>query len=303
MVFVIGALELDDRALTLSRDGTRIAVQRRVLDLILYLIRNRDRVVTDEELFKTVWAGVTVTRASIAHSAMKARRALGDVGRAPTVLESVRGRGLRFIAPVVERASPPPPPLDQLQTPLAGQTHPGEEADSATFSLGSEAFFDLARSMDVVEFAQTVTFHVLVFPSRSLRAGGNPWAVDTTSVSFDGSEGPLDVPARLEIFELWVPPTDPPALVVGRTRSCQIVVRAASISKQHARFDLPTSTQPALTLTDLASHNGTRVNRVPLSARVPKVLAAGDLVQFGSVAGWIMDPTSLHGLIQRMDRR
>lgn len=302
MVFVIGALELDDRALTLSRDGVRVAVQRRVLDLILHLLRNRERVVTDEELFKTVWAGVTVTRASIAHSAMKARRALGDVGRAPTMIESVRGRGLRFIAPVIERASPTPA-LGQIQTPVAGQTHPGEDADSATFSLGSEAFFDLARSMDAVEFAQTVTFHVLVFPSRSLRAGGNPWAVDTTSVSFDGSEGSLDVPARLEIFELWVPPTDPPALVVGRTRACQIVVRATSISKQHARFDLPTPAHPSLTLTDLESHNGTRVNRVPLSARAPQILAAGDLVQFGSVAGWIMDATSLHALIQRMDRR
>lgn len=281
MIFRLGELELDDQALTLTRAGERILVQRRVFDLIVYLIRHRDRVVSDHELFENVWAGVAVTRASIAHSAMKARRALGDVGRAPTVIESVRGRGLRFVADVVEISG------GQQSAPTSGETELVRSFSSAT-----ESMFELAHQMDVREFEQTLSFPLVVFPSQA--SGGNPWAVETASTSADEAARPIDLPSRIEVFELWGVFDGPPILTLGRTRACNIVVRAPSISKLHARFHL----EPELALEDLGSHNGTRINGAPLSGR--QRVRPGDSLHFGRVVSWIMSAEALHTLIHRM---
>lgn len=295
MIFRLGETELDDQTLTLTRAGQRVLVQRRVFDLIHYLVRHRDRVVTDRELFENVWAGVAVTRASIAHAAMKARRALGDLGRAPTMIESVRGRGLRFIGEVVDVSGSSPSGASIQAGGAAAVTAPDAQTDLVrSFSTTTESMFELARQMDRPEFEQTLSFLLLVLPSQA--SGGNPWALETASASLDQAARPADVPARIEVFELWGLFDGPPVLTVGRTRACNIVVRAPSISKQHARFHL----EPELVLEDLGSHNGTRVNgELLVSSR--KAVRSGDIVHFGRVVSWIMSAAALHDLIHRMD--
>jgi predicted ATPase/DNA-binding winged helix-turn-helix (wHTH) protein len=100
MIFAFGDCELDEERLELRRLSERVAVQPRVLDVLLYVVRRRDRVVLKQELLEAVWANVTVTEASLSRAIFEARRAIGD--ELQQVLVTARGRGFRFTAPVVE---------------------------------------------------------------------------------------------------------------------------------------------------------------------------------------------------------
>lgn len=75
--------------------------------LLLALIDNDGRLVTKDVLLSTVWDGTIVTEASLTSAIRELRRALGDESRTPRLIESVYGRGYRFIAPVEPVRAPP----------------------------------------------------------------------------------------------------------------------------------------------------------------------------------------------------
>lgn len=92
--------ELDEARFELRRNGEVVAVQPKVLELLLYLARNRDRVVPKDELFDEVWAGTVVTEASLSHAVSLARKALGDTPKQELFVRTVRRKGLQFVAEV-----------------------------------------------------------------------------------------------------------------------------------------------------------------------------------------------------------
>jgi len=63
-MFRFGPFELDGDRFELRRSGTAVAVQRKVLEAILYLVRERDRLVSKEELRGNVWSGTAVSDAA-----------------------------------------------------------------------------------------------------------------------------------------------------------------------------------------------------------------------------------------------
>jgi DNA-binding winged helix-turn-helix (wHTH) protein/TolB-like protein len=79
-----------------------VAVEPKVFDLLVHLIRHRDRVLTREQLFEAVWDGREVSDATLSNHVAGARRALGDSGELQRTIQTVRGRGYQFVAPVVE---------------------------------------------------------------------------------------------------------------------------------------------------------------------------------------------------------
>ncbi|HEY8039594.1 MAG TPA: AAA family ATPase [Polyangiaceae bacterium] len=101
MVFSFGEYELDEERFELRGSGAKVPVQPKVLDVIFYLVRNRERVVLKRELLDAVWADVVVSEASVSRVIMEARKAIGD--ELQQVLVTVRGRGFRFAGEVVER--------------------------------------------------------------------------------------------------------------------------------------------------------------------------------------------------------
>ncbi len=106
-----GPFELDEQRWELRKNGRRVPIQRKALETILFLVRNRARVVTRGELRASLWPGTAVSDAAIAHAIMQARRALGpDRGR---WIQSVRGRGVRFVGTVEESAAPAEPPASR----------------------------------------------------------------------------------------------------------------------------------------------------------------------------------------------
>src|SRR6187397_126952 len=84
-----------------SRDAV-IPAEPKVFDLLVYLIRHRDRVLSREELFREVWDGREVSDATLSNHVKSARKVLGDSGELQSTIQTIRGRGYQFIAPVTE---------------------------------------------------------------------------------------------------------------------------------------------------------------------------------------------------------
>jgi DNA-binding winged helix-turn-helix (wHTH) protein/tetratricopeptide (TPR) repeat protein len=101
-VMRFGDCELDLARFELRRGGRRVRVQPKVLDLLVYLIRHRERVVPRDELLAAVWPGVVVSETALSQTVKEARRAVRDDGVRQGVIQTVRGRGYRFVAPVEE---------------------------------------------------------------------------------------------------------------------------------------------------------------------------------------------------------
>ena len=74
--------------------------------VLISLIEQDGRLLTKDALFETVWDGTIVTESSLTSAVKELRRALGDESRTPRYIESVYGRGYRFIAPIHEARQP-----------------------------------------------------------------------------------------------------------------------------------------------------------------------------------------------------
>ena len=94
--------ELDTDLLELRRSGCPVAVEPQVFDLLRYLIENRDRVVTKDELFEVIWRGRIVSDATLSSRIKAVRQSVGDTGKAQSVIQTLPRRGFRFVATVQE---------------------------------------------------------------------------------------------------------------------------------------------------------------------------------------------------------
>lgn len=97
------AFELDAQTRELLHNGKPIAVEPKVFDLLIFLINNRDRVVSKDELIEGVWSGRIVSDAALDTCIKAARRAIGDDGQSQRLIKTVLRKGLRFVADVAER--------------------------------------------------------------------------------------------------------------------------------------------------------------------------------------------------------
>ena len=102
VVYRFHGCELDARCYQLRRDGCVVAVEPKVFDALLYLVRRRERVVSKEELRRDVWDGAAVGEAALTYCIAEARKAVGDDGRRQESIRTQHGRGYRFVAPVTE---------------------------------------------------------------------------------------------------------------------------------------------------------------------------------------------------------
>jgi DNA-binding winged helix-turn-helix (wHTH) protein len=80
--FVFGDHRLDVDRRELWRGAELIAVEPQVLDLLVYLLQNRDRVVSKNDLLDAVWGGRTVSESTLTSRINAVRKAVGDNGRA-----------------------------------------------------------------------------------------------------------------------------------------------------------------------------------------------------------------------------
>ena len=88
--------DIDTAAFELRRGGNICAVEPQVLELLIYLARHPDRLITKDDLIRDVWGGRLVSDSTLASRIKSARRAIGDDGAQQRRIKTVHGRGVRF---------------------------------------------------------------------------------------------------------------------------------------------------------------------------------------------------------------
>lgn len=114
-VFSFGEFRLDCGEEVLTSNGEPVALTPKALQMLKFLIENRGRAVTKEELLNEVWADSFVEESNIPFTVNRLRKALGDSKDQPRFIETVPRRGYRFIAPVAA------PPADKQEPVAVGE--------------------------------------------------------------------------------------------------------------------------------------------------------------------------------------
>ena len=94
MQFLFAGHTLDTDRRELRRGEDVIAVEPQVFDLLVYLLQNRDRVVSKDDLFASVWNGRVVSESTLTSRINAARKAVGDSGEDQKVIRTVARKGL-----------------------------------------------------------------------------------------------------------------------------------------------------------------------------------------------------------------
>jgi TolB-like protein len=131
MEFFFGEHHLDVDRRELRRGAELIAVEPRVLDLLVYLVQNRERVVSKDDLIATVWGGRIVSESTVTSHIHAARKAVDDSGEAQCLIRTVPRKGVRFTGVVREGAARPPA--------TASLRPPFELSDEAPTAVRTEA--------------------------------------------------------------------------------------------------------------------------------------------------------------------
>src|ERR1700704_3407246 len=100
--FVFGEFNLQAELQTLRREDEEVHLAKRPFDVLLFLIENRERVVSREELLNRFWDGHEVYDDALRKCVGVIRTALDDVGKSPRFIETRRGSGFRFIGAISE---------------------------------------------------------------------------------------------------------------------------------------------------------------------------------------------------------
>jgi pimeloyl-ACP methyl ester carboxylesterase/DNA-binding winged helix-turn-helix (wHTH) protein len=120
-VYLFGDCELDPPRFELRRQGGQVHVEPQVFDVLLYLLRHRDRVVPKTELLDAVWGNRFVSESTLTSRLKAARRAIGDDGAAQRLIATVHGVGYRFVGPVHEASAEPGTPQPERPRARRGQ--------------------------------------------------------------------------------------------------------------------------------------------------------------------------------------
>jgi adenylate cyclase len=100
MIFRINDCLIDTNAYEVRRNGRPVPVQPQVLDLLILLLENRDRLVTKDEIIDRIWHGRIVSDAALDSRIKSARQTIGDSGASQELIRTIRGRGFRFVGEV-----------------------------------------------------------------------------------------------------------------------------------------------------------------------------------------------------------
>ena len=100
---------LDTELRELRRGGQFVAVQPQVFDLLVYLLKNRTRVASRDDLIALVWGGRIVSDSTLDSRINAARNAIGDNGKAQKLIKTIPRKGVRFVGAVNEHLDSQPP--------------------------------------------------------------------------------------------------------------------------------------------------------------------------------------------------
>ena len=101
MIYKFNNIELDTENYRLLVDGIEVSIEPQVFNLIVYLIQNKEKIVSRDKILSNVWKDRVVSDSSISNHIKSARKVLGDDGYKQEVIKTIHSRGYQFIATCV----------------------------------------------------------------------------------------------------------------------------------------------------------------------------------------------------------
>lgn len=141
----------------LRRDGIVVPVEPQIFDLLLYLLRNRDRVISREELIAAIWDGRIVSDSTLSSRISTVRSAIGDNGKQQRLVKTFSRIGVRFAADVREirsgvgvRSVPATIPSGRASIAVIPFASLAKDQTYASFAIGiaEEIISNLSRGSD-----------------------------------------------------------------------------------------------------------------------------------------------------------
>lgn len=157
MTWAFGDFRLDPDRFQLCRSGDPVRIEPQVLSLLVHLVRNHDRMVTKDEIVSAVWQGQAVSDASISSRIRSARQAVGDDGARQETIQTVHGRGFRFVAAVTSATPARPAARDTGGLPAQMQGRP---------SIAVLPFQPLGNAPDLAILAEAIPHEIIEALSR-----------------------------------------------------------------------------------------------------------------------------------------
>ena len=157
-------LDLDRRELT--RGSKAIAIGPQVFDLLVYLIQNREHVVSKDNLLDVVWSGRIVSESTLTSHINAVRKAIGDNGEEQRLVRTIARKGFRFVGEVRKADasdgfnSPKPEPATSGETAAPARTLPDKP------SIAVLAFHNLSGDPEQEYFADGVVEDIITALSR-----------------------------------------------------------------------------------------------------------------------------------------
>src|ERR1700716_848616 len=105
MQFLFADYILDTNRRKLRRGCAQIAVEPQVFDLLTYLMQNRERVVSKDDLIASVWGGRIVSDSTLTSRINAARKAVGDSGEQQKLIRTIVRKVLRFVGAVPPKSN------------------------------------------------------------------------------------------------------------------------------------------------------------------------------------------------------
>lgn len=106
MIYRFGDCTLDPKRRELRRSSVALPVEPQVFDLLVYLICNRDRVVSRDDIFAVIWGGRIMSESVLSTRINAVRRAIGDNGAEQKLIKTLPRKGVRFTGTVFEQEEP-----------------------------------------------------------------------------------------------------------------------------------------------------------------------------------------------------
>jgi TolB-like protein len=100
MTLSFGDYDIDVERRELRRAKTPVHVEPQVFDLLVYLVNNRDRVVSKDDLIASVWGGRIVSDSTLTSRINAVRNAVGDSGEDKKLIRTIARKGFRFVGAV-----------------------------------------------------------------------------------------------------------------------------------------------------------------------------------------------------------
>ena len=114
---------LDTQCYELRYAGVPCHLEPQVFAILRYLLAHRERVVSRQELLEHIWPERYISETTLDHRVMQARQAIGDSGQTQRAIQTLRGRGYRFVGTVEECLAPLSPAV-QVPAPVGSSPLP-----------------------------------------------------------------------------------------------------------------------------------------------------------------------------------